>query len=353
MEIDWLEFLKREFSKGTVRQGKNGKELNIDCISDDCPSPKDHMFVNMGSDNPKHDKKFTCHRCGISGNYKAFLVAYYKRPFLEIIQTYGDLYGREGSPYQEVKRFSQKASAYDLLLEIRDKKAEKCIIDLPREYMELSTQTKFCKRRQVPMSIIRKFEIGICSSGLYRNRLIFPITTAGNKGFIAYSQHNKVTLQKYKILSKAFPNNKTFERAKKKILNPFGSLFSLLLFNYDSISQREKIIFVHEGVMDAIRTILHGYQAVAVFKSHISSYQALLISEKDPKEICLMLDSDVKEEDVVKNFNTLKDNCESKVSVVRLLDGDPDDIKTSSEFKRIIAKRKFIPFFKASDMSLQ
>jgi len=91
VEIKWKEFLLQEFPKGEIIHGKHGKELNIDCISPDCPSPKDHMFVNMGSDNPKHDKRFICHRCGVSGNHKAFLTIYYALPYDEVVKKISQL----------------------------------------------------------------------------------------------------------------------------------------------------------------------------------------------------------------------------------------------------------------------
>ena len=99
IQINWPEFMKKEFPKGKLINGRNGKELNIDCISDECPNPNYHMFVNLGSKSPKHNKRFVCHRCGFSGNHKAFLTAYYGLPYKTIVENLSDLYGREIDPY--------------------------------------------------------------------------------------------------------------------------------------------------------------------------------------------------------------------------------------------------------------
>lgn len=341
MDIDWKDFLKKEFPNGVEFNGSHGRELVIDCIADNCPNPKQHMYVNIKSLDPKHDKCFVCHRCGLSGNHRAFLVAYYKMPYYQIVKQFGDLYGKEEDFFLSTKHFAKSLKNDFDLNEIISKEPE-CIINLPTCYNALEKQTKFLITRNIPLSIIKKFKIGICDTGFYNGRLIIPVMTGNNKSFIAYNQLGKKSMAIYKELSKLNPENKLFNKKKKKILNPIGSLSAILLFNYNNI-KKSNILFIHEGVTDVFRTTLNGYQAVAIFKSHISEYQAILISNLPVKEVCLMLDADVSKNEINKNLLILKEYCEMPVSHVRLENGDPDNISTIKEFKKLISKRSLLP----------
>jgi hypothetical protein len=345
MEIDWVKFLTSEFKGAKSVSGRNGKELNIDCISEDCPNPKKHMFVNLGSQDPTHDKRFICQRCGIRGNYKAFLVAYFKMPLDDIIENFGDLYGIDGDPFYKAKNLVSifKNSHFNLTNNID--KNDGFVIDLPECYRPLMIQNNFLKRRNIPLKLVKKFKFGICERGTYKDRIIIPIETKNNRAFIAYSQYGKKTLDYFKKKSKDNPKNKTFDKLKKKILNPFGAAFSSLLFNYNNIKKNEKIIFVHEGVTDVIRTIINGHQAVGIFKNVISKHQAMLLSEKEPREVCLMLDADVDKNTLATSYDILTEFCDALISVARLKKGDPDNISSKSDFNKVTASRKLLPFF--------
>jgi DNA primase len=346
MKINWKEFLLKEFPKGKLLKGRNGEELVIHCISPDCPNPHDdHMFVNISSSNPKHDKKFICHRCGFSGNHKAFLVTYYGLPYNEILERLSDLYGLSTDFLKEVKK-NIKAIKKDNILLLNSEillGEEKLEIDLPREYKPLNQEIEFTKRRKIPFNMIRKFKMGFCSDGYYEGRLIIPIITKLNKSFIAYSIYSKKAIRKYIDLSKRFPENKLFRVRKKKILNPKSSVHSMLLYNYNNIEPHPKILFLHEGFMDVIRTLLHGYSAVGLGGTNVSEYQARLLDELGAEEICLMLDSDVDMKKIMKAMEMLREHCDCTISFVTLEEGDPDDIRTRNEFKRIIKSRKLLP----------
>jgi DNA primase len=353
MRINWPEFLANEFSNSELVYGRNGRELNIDCINEDCPNPKKHMYINLGSDDPEHDKMFVCHRCGLSGNHKAFLIAYYNLPYKEILKNFSDLYGAEesllSSTQKDINRFSTKD--LKIYLDYGDKKGFR--IDLPKSFMPLTQLTKFCYRRDITMNIVRRFKLGKCKSGFYKNRIIFPITTNTNQSFLAYSQLTEKSLKKYKLLYKQNPDNKFYSDRSKKIRNPLGSLNSMLLYNYNNVKKNSPIIFIHEGALDVIRTTMHKFDAVGIFSKSISSYQAELISEKNPDEICLMLDSDAEGKFINRNLSVLADACECKLSLVKLEIGDPDNITTRSKFLRIIKDRQFAPFLnKAKPLKL-
>jgi len=345
--IDWVEFLKHEFPEGKVVNGINGKELNIDCISNECPKPKGHMFVNMGSESGKHDKRFICHRCGIRGNHKAFLMQYFKLPYLEVLRNFSDLYGKEEDVYDGVETIlTVFRDDFSMVLEENEEEGEEgFIIDLPKKYNVLKHRTNFLIKRNISLKLVNKFRIGICKFGFYSGRLIFPIRTGKNRSFVAYSQYSKRALRQWKKLSRRNPDSKSIERRAKKMLNPAGSLHSMLLYNYNKIPKNVDLLFIHEGIMDVIRTVSHNFHAVGLFGKTISEYQARLIDKKSPKETCLMLDGDASKKEINKNIKLLKDTCDTIVSHVKLpADIDPDDIKLKNTFRRIIKNRKFTSF---------
>lgn len=342
MEIDWIKFLKKEFPKGKEFKGRNGLEWNIDCVGEDCPNPKYHMFINMGSDNPEHDKRFICHRCGFSGNHKAFLMAYYGLPYNEIMQNIDDFYGSEKDPFSKARSTAKVITK--LALTVFDKLSgedEGFIIDLPKGYVKLKKQTKFLKMRNIPVEMIREFKIGRCNSGFYKHRLVFPIETNKNRSFLAYSQLSKKALLKFKELHKENPNSSYFDNLRKKIRNPKGSLHSMLLYNYNKVSKGEDIVFIQEGALDCIRTVMNEHVPVGIFSKYMSAYQAELLADKEPNEICIMLDADADTDEVIKIMKTLKDHCDCPISYVRLKSGDPDNIKSKQEFKNTINTRKY------------
>jgi DNA primase len=301
------------------------------------------MFVNLGSNNPKHDKRFICHRCGIQGNHKAFLVVYYGYPYHEILENFGHLLSKEENPFISTKQQAQDLAKNSLTISIDDDSYEECIIDLPKEFQRLRVTTNFCNRRNIPFSIIKHFKVGRCDSGFYEGRLIIPIKTNHNQSFFAYSQSTKKALKIFKELSKKNKQNKMLQKAKKKVLYPAGTMMSTLLFNYNHIKKHSKIIFVHEGFTDCVRTILFGFHPVAIGSNRISNAQARLLSDKESEEICLMLDSDVDDKTLTSNLKTLANECDSRISFIRLLSGDPDDIPERKNFIEIIAHRKVYP----------
>ena len=341
MEFDWEKFLRSEFPNGKIVKGKNNKrELNIDCISPNCPNPHEHMFVNINSDNPRHHKKFICHRCGIKGNYKAFLVNYFKLSIEDILENISDIHGFDEDPFTSTKSLvKQSKETLSLSKSVDDE--EGFIIELPKEYKKLVEPIKFCKKRKIPFKIFKKFKAGICKSGFYKGRLIFPVITSNNSSFLAYSQLSKKSIERWKILSRENSNNKLFKKNSRKVLYPLGSLINLLLFNYNHVQKNEKIIFVVEGLFDCARILLHGYAAVAYLKGFVSEYQAQLLSDKNPDEICFIPDSDVNRKSFNENLKVLIENCDCDVSSIKLKTGDPDDIISKSKFNKIIKKRLY------------
>ena len=338
MRFDWQKFIITEF-KGKKIKSARGEEYNIDCIADNCPNPSKHMFINLHSNEKSHDKRFICHRCGVRGNWKAFLILKYKRSLEEILSFITDSYLIEKSSYFSTIENSKLLIEDSITLnEIKDVPA---IIELPYGSKKLEHPNRFTINRNIPEKIFKKFNFHVCHAGNYKNRIIIPVKTNKDKAFIAYSQMSKKSLEIAKKLSKKYPDSKFLDSKKKKIKNPFGSIFSRMLFNYNNIPYGCDLLFVEEGVTDVIRTFMHKYHAVGIFHSMISEEQASLISDKEPNEVCIMLDSDIKKDKILKNIEMLKSWYDGKISYIKLKEGDPDDIASTKTFNKIISKRKF------------
>lgn len=335
MNFDWQKFLLSEF-KGKIVKSPRGEEYNIDCIADNCPNPKGHMFVNLHSTDKHRDKAFICHRCNVGGNWKAFLILHYKRPLAEILSFINESYLIERSPYVSAL---ENIKELDTNISIGKIKNEPIIIDIPHGSKLLKHSNRFTERRKIPENIFKKFKFHICTQGFYKNRIIIPVETEKDRAFIAYSQMSKEALKIAKELSQKHPESRGLDSKRKKIKNPFGSIFSRMLFNYNNIPYGCKLLFAHEGSTDVIRTTIYNHYAIGLFHSTISEDQAVLIAEKEPSEVCIMLDADVKLSKIIKCVEILKEWYDGKITYVKLKEGDPDDINSKKRFERIVSKR--------------
>lgn len=337
MDIDFKLFIDNEFPNAYVSYS-NHDERRINCISEDCPNPKNHMFVNVKK------RKFVCHRCTISGDYKAFLCMYYGMSYRDIKRNYGALYGVKDDIYSDVMTMSNNMLTSHELDRIESR--ESFVIDLPKCYRRLAgSMPKTLVDRSIEWKLIRMFKVGICRTGFFRNRLIIPVFTGRSRSYIAYTLFNKKVLARYKELHERYPDNVKYEKNKKKILNPKSSLSSLLLFNYDNIPVRCNRILIVEGVFDVFRAWSFGMKTVGIFGISLSNYQRDLLLEKDAKEYIFMFDGDVwKDEEkcriVERSVRKMVDYFDGIISVVRLEDGiDPDDIKCYKRFGAVLRKR--------------
>jgi DNA primase len=337
MRINWKEFLFKEFPNGKLIQSSRGEEYNIDCINSTCPNPKHHMFVNIESNSEKHDKKFICHRCGFGGNHRTFLIEYFNLPYNEILSNISDLYGLEEDAYTTITKNIKDLSSS--LIYDDDEEEHYFTIDLPRNFLRIRESTQYLINRDFPEWALSRYKIGVCKSGYYKGRLIFPIKTGKSRSFLAYSQDTKKQLKMYKRLSKRFKNNKNFWTRSRKILYPSKSITSMLLFNYGGVKQYDPLVIIVEGVMDALRIIDLGYNAVAKLGGFLSDEQCQLLSDKEVGEYVFMPDSDVSEESINKSLTKLRNFCDSNISHIKLESGDPDDIRSEVVLLSLIEKR--------------
>jgi DNA primase len=148
----------------------------------------------------------------------------------------------------------------------------------------------------------------------YRQRLFFPVLTDCNYAWIAYNI-----------------GRVTKERPKTK--NPAGPILSNMLFLYDECQKRDTPIILTEGIFDAIRLTLYGYNATCLFGTSISSIQIQLLNKLPAREVVVCLDADASgtsDDDVLsaradKIIAKLMAEYFYDVSAIRLHKGDPDD----------------------------
>jgi len=89
--------------------------------------------------------------------------------------------------------------------------------------------------RHLPPTLIRKYEMGYCRRGQYRNRVVIPVYIFGvRRGWVARTIIGNVQ--------------------KRKYLNPMAAHTGRLLFNLDAVvaNGSERVVLV-EGVFDALR----------------------------------------------------------------------------------------------------
>lgn len=149
-------------------------------------------------------------------------------------------------------------------------------IQLPAGYVPVTNKLpKILKVRGLTLKQCVRHGIGLCSYGLYRNRIIVPVYKAGK--VVSY-----VARYAYKTVP---PGVKKVLYHKKITDNP---VLSCCLFNYDR-ARRCKQIVITEDVFSAIRV---GKNAVATYGTSLSYDQELLLEDSEATEFVLMWDRD-------------------------------------------------------------
>lgn len=179
-------------------------------------------------------------------------------------------------------------------------------------------------------------------TGIYSNRLIFPVTTLKSKTFVAPTALPKKKYEKIKKQQKERGIN------FRKSLFPKGSFMSEMLYLYSSFRHNVKRIFIVEGVWDVLKLMSYGLGVTCTFGDKVSRKQAFLLSKTDVKEIWLMLDGSVPEKRLIKYYDLLNMICyDKKIFLCRLpKNKDPDDV-SEKDFVATIheAKRRSSPIW--------
>lgn len=207
-----------------------------------CPNcGKRTFYVSLTSGN------FICFACGVKG-----------KSIVKFLKLSGDAFFNPNRQKEEIK------AKFELPKEFRpifnDGKAE-----MPIKLLE------YLKNRGIKSSTLRAFEVGYCTSGKYKDRVVIPVATKHGSSFVA---------RDYTGFSKL------------RYLNPPVSLRSFVLGLHQI---RSEIPVVCEGPFDCLKLWQHGLSPLCLFGSDITSDQLSILSRNfSGKTLYLMLDPEEK-----------------------------------------------------------
>lgn len=150
------------------------------------------------------------------------------------------------------------------------------ILEYPKEFELLNTQIAYTKKRGLEFSTIKAFDLRVCYSGKWKNRLIIPIKYNGK---LVGWQGRDIT-----------------DKAKVKIKSCKGFKKSKFIINYDDIANMTKAILC-EGPFD----VMKAYQstriigAFGIMGKELSKDQLNLLLKTKLKRIYIGLDPDYPE----------------------------------------------------------
>jgi len=258
---------------------------------------------------------FNCFKCGEKGTDLYLISALEGKPLYEVKKKFS----------KDTKKFVpvvtgtlQTAMAQLSMLEMPRSRPEPTFAEVEyppfyRPVFPLSKETGpfyqylIGPKRGLTDQDIEENQLGCCTDGTYKNRVIIPI----------FMEEKLVGYQGRDITGTATP----------KILNPFGFNKSKVLFNYDRAAKFDEVV-IAEGAFGAIRI---GPNAVATLGKLISDEQLRLLEPF--KRITIMLDSDAHEE-ADKTARRLKN---LNVFIVFLKTGQPDDY-TRKELEKLVSE---------------
>ena len=127
----------------------------------------------------------------------------------------------------------------------------------------------YLRARRITQLMCRRWELGWCSTGKYRGRVIIPIRCGGLSSFVARDMTGG---------------------SRRKYLNP-ATLASHFLMGYDYIT-KDAVIHCVEGSFDVIRWDSYGFPTVGYFGDRLRDDQIELLKAKKPAGIVLVPDPD-------------------------------------------------------------
>jgi len=289
-----------------------GNEIRMCCI---LPNHKD----SSPSANFNTEKAlYNCFVCGGMGFFKLVQELEGFSSFAESVNHVKKMVG-----YDE----NQELTYIDVLLEeLKDIQTEEDDDEEP-EFLEvnLSLHTEFedamnhfsIVKKRVSKRMIELWDLKYAVSGYYRERLVIPIklkskvmsfaardmSGRANKWLstLAQAKKDKLTVTELAELREKYECKKIlyppildkYDETKKNII--YATAIKYLLFNLDMALERTKdYVIIVEGVFDAMRLFIWGYNAVALLGTKLSKYnRSMLLANFD--RLYIALDNDIKD----------------------------------------------------------
>ncbi len=308
---------------------KRGNELIIECPF--CDDKNDHCHFN-----PKK-KVGTCFKCGEEFNFIQLVACVEGLSYESAIK---ELKNKELSKLSlnHIKKLIKKLT--------KKNKKEKFVklenIKLPNSYRIFKKDKdnkflRYLKKRGYTFDEIKKWKIGYCLNGYYKNRIIFPFKCQGKNSFAARTIYSKKYFRKLGI-------------KYRKYINPKGSKHSKMLYNYKYYKQLKYIVIV-EGVTDVHNLARHGVLAVCTFGKKLSNEQITLLLYMNIALVLVCFDNDYKDKKEKESIASVKKKSIKKlkeyfdVNVINIPRGKDPGKLTKLEIGKYIKKVKGIDKF--------
>lgn len=253
--------------------GKNIAKGSVGVLCPRCSDRSYHLNISI------EKKIFHCWRCGYSGNAIDLIVMVEGGTKQEAYALLGDI-------IDGLKSYEEEFGIQDIVGGIFDPDAAnsseaelvtEVLIPGKLELLQDNSQKSYwqylVKNRKFLPEVFLTWDCYYCTDGDYKGTLIFPIVI--DKQMVTFTSRTiyKNRSLRYKTL------------AKEKSIIPIKDV----LYLWDEYEEGDTIILV-EGIFDALRLRSFGYKSVGVFNMQLTSNQLLLISDKMPKKVIIMLD---------------------------------------------------------------
>ena len=180
---------------------------------------------------------------------------------------------------------SDDENPVDFLEEMREEIENGVVYESGYEFFRHPPGKDKMPTRILPKTV-RYFRVVQKTSGFYANRVIVPF----------FTKHELVGFCAIDILGEEewFKRNPAAERSEyKKVRYPLGSKTGRCIFGFDEIAQGAEFVILVEGARDVMKLWQEGFpDSGAVLGSSISSAQIVLLSEKHPRRVVVMMDGD-------------------------------------------------------------
>lgn len=287
-----------------------------------------------------------CFKCALTHNTLSFIMQYKK---LDFITALNFINGNEEISKQELLNILDNKNEVfkDNITDLFKRNNHFISVELPptsSKILPKKLKHWFQDVRSYPLEMLKMLNVHYCWGShhdlklmSFRNRAIFPIETGGIRAWQAYN----------------FDLNSEYSKTR----NPSEPVMQNILFLYENV-KNEKLIIIHEGIFDVLRSLTRGFSPVGLLGKHLSFTQAYFLAKTKAQELCVCLDSYTekgKEKiQAYKNASRLSMLCDKEITVMELTGGyDPDDSpeklflkcfnkRTSFENLEVISETRFI-----------
>ena len=207
---------------------------------------------------------------------------------------------------------------------------------LPKNFTRIYSN-EYLKSRGFLVNDFYQYEVGLTfNNKKYDNYVIFPIREDGIvKGYVGRSVFDKNECESMNILR--------YNNSKK-------TNFSNLLYGYNEITKKTKIVIIVEGIFDKIKVdrVLNlnsqdDIKCICSFGNKISSSQILKLKCTNIVEVILFYDLDAINE---MKGNALKIQKHFNLSISCIVDGkDPDESSSNMIFSALQNNQDFKKFY--------